>query len=211
MEIDFPDSRKISQTILFLSDYWDVRSRYENTVASGFPIRFDNLLSHKIKGIKIAIFEIHGNSSVRQNEISVIALLSKSLLGIDHVLMMSGRLSLRERKMLSDFSLPYFSKIGIQDKSGNITWLGHKPNNAGNARRNKEELIKEIIRMTQERECRVTELVYRCNLNYARTIEILDELMKKNYISMSYEDGHRKFRATMDGREYLKRMQSAGP
>ena len=208
METDFPDSRKISETILFLSDCWEVSNRYEHVDVTGFPIRFDNLLKHRIHGTKIGVLEVRGSTSSKQNQISAIGLMSRSLVGIDHILTLSGRLNTRERKMLSDLSLPHFRKIGIQDKSGSIKWLGQKSRNTKITRRDRTKLIKEIILMTQDHECRVTELVYNCNLNYAKAIEILDELIKKNYIAILYEDGHKKFRATKDGREYLKRMQS---
>ena len=208
MDISFPDSRNVSETILFLSGSWDVTSRYEHVDAAGFPIRFDNLLKHRTVGTKIAVLEVRGNASSRQNQLSAIALMSRSLVGIDHIAILSGKLNLREKKMLSDLSLLHYRKIGIQDKTGSIKWLGEKSRIVRTARRDKAELIKEIIQMTQDRECRVTELVYNCNLNYARAMQILDELIKKNYIAASYEDGHRKFRATKDGREYIRRMQS---
>ena len=208
MDIDFPDSHKLSEAILFFSDSWEVNNRYEHVDVTGFPIRFDNLLRHRIKGTKIAVLEVRGSANSRQNQISAIGLMSRSLERIDHIAILCGRLNSREKKMLSDLSLLHFRKIGIQDKSGSIRWLGGKSRETRIHRRDKTKLIKEIILMTQDHECRVTELVYNCNLNYAKAMEILNELIKKNYIAIFYEDGHRKFRATKDGREYLKRMQS---
>ena len=93
METDFPDSRKISETILFLSDCWEVSNRYEHVDVTGFPIRFDNLLKHRIHGTKIAVLEVRGSTSSKQNQISAIGLMSRSLVGIDHIVTLSGRLN----------------------------------------------------------------------------------------------------------------------
>ncbi|MBS7605874.1 MAG: winged helix-turn-helix domain-containing protein [Candidatus Bathyarchaeia archaeon] len=76
-------------------------------------------------------------------------------------------------------------------------------------RRSKIELYLEVLRAISKGVSKPTNIMYKCNLSWENSREILNFLLRQNLISVVDENGRKSYRLTERGREVLEYFSKA--
>lgn len=76
-------------------------------------------------------------------------------------------------------------------------------------RRSRLELYVEVLKVIGKGVNKPTNIMYKCNLSWINLKEILNFLLKQNFISVVDEDGRKTYRLTERGREVLEYFSRA--
>lgn len=76
-------------------------------------------------------------------------------------------------------------------------------------RRSRLELYVEVLKVIGKGVNKPTNIMYKCNLSWINLKEILNFLLKQNFISVVDEDGRKTYRLTERGREVLEHFSRA--
>lgn len=76
-------------------------------------------------------------------------------------------------------------------------------------RRSKLELYLEVLRAVSRGINKPTNIMYKCNLSWAISKEILDSLVEQNFISVIESNGRKVYRITEKGRRVLDYLVEA--
>ena len=208
MRVDLPDTMPAEDGIVFNSDRWEMMARFSYTGKSGINFRFDYVFTHRVTGLRAAVLKLSGNGQSRHNQISALSLISGSENDNVKLFIATKRLKGAEKIVVKSLNLNYIKKVGTFDHAQNITWIGESKSPCGGKKRDKTAVVRDIINLLEDHECKITELVYKCNLNYARATELIDELMVKKMIVADIHDGRKVFRVTREGTEFVRKLSS---
>ncbi len=79
-------------------------------------------------------------------------------------------------------------------------------------RRDRMRIMLDVMELLNERSSRITNIIYKCNLNYRTANELLDELIKKNYVQLrsdNYnESSYSLTKAGSDALQNVRKMYS---
>lgn len=112
------------------------------------------------------------------------------------------RLIIPIRKLV--YSVPQLA--GIQ---GSWEWGGSEQiinDNSSTHRRDKLTLMVDIMRLLDGEESRITNIVYRCNLNFKSGQKLVDEMIGKGYVRTETDKTTRTYTITSTGRKALKNL-----
>lgn len=70
-------------------------------------------------------------------------------------------------------------------------------------RRSRLELYLEVLRAVSRGVSKPTNIMYRCNLSWASSKEILDSLVEQNLVNFIEKEGRKIYRITDEGRRVL--------
>lgn len=78
-----------------------------------------------------------------------------------------------------------------------------------NKRRNRLEVIHDILRIIRERDGKIkpTHILYKCNLSHQMMDEYLNELIKKHFIIEKKTENSKTYLLTQKGQEYLEQYR----
>jgi len=72
-------------------------------------------------------------------------------------------------------------------------------------RRDRMKIMLDVMELLNSQSSRITNVVYKCNLNYKTAIELLNDLIRKNYVELRKEtDRENSYALTKTGREALQ-------
>ncbi len=208
MRVDLPDTMTAEDGIVFNSDRWEMMARFSYTGKSGINFRFDYVFTHRVTGLRAAILKLSGNGQSRHNQISALSLISGSENDNIKLFIATKKLKGTEKIVVKSLNLNHIKKVGTFDQAQNVTWIGESKSPCGGKKRDKAAVVRDIINLLEDHECKITELVYKCNLNYSRATELIDELMVKKMIVVDNHEGTKVFRATREGSEFVRKLSS---
>ena len=72
-------------------------------------------------------------------------------------------------------------------------------------KRDRMKIMLDVLNLLQDQDSRITNIIYKCNLNYRMASDLLDEMIKKNYVQVirNHNDPP-AYAVTKDGEEALK-------
>ncbi|EQB68140.1 MAG: hypothetical protein AMDU1_APLC00033G0021 [Thermoplasmatales archaeon A-plasma] len=80
-------------------------------------------------------------------------------------------------------------------------------------RRDRMRIMLDVMELLNEHSSRITNIIYKCNLNYRTANELLDELIKKNYVQLrkdnENESSYSLTKAGSDALQSVRKMYSA--
>ncbi|MCL4340552.1 MAG: hypothetical protein M1431_00425 [Candidatus Thermoplasmatota archaeon] len=80
-------------------------------------------------------------------------------------------------------------------------------------RRDRMRIMLDVMELLNEESSRITNIIYKCNLNYRSANELLDELIKKNYVQLRKDSENESFytltKAGNDAMQSARKMYSA--
>lgn len=71
------------------------------------------------------------------------------------------------------------------------------------SRRNEIEITKEVLSLAKVSAVTKTQIVYRCNLNFAYAQKLIDKLSMERLISFAEESGRKTYSTTSKGIDFL--------
>ncbi len=77
-------------------------------------------------------------------------------------------------------------------------------------RRDRLSVMVDIMELLDDRGSRITNIIYKCNLNYRSGLKIIDELIKKGYVKTEVEKSVTKYSITQSGSEALMYLRKYG-
>lgn len=77
-------------------------------------------------------------------------------------------------------------------------------------RRDRLSVMVDIMELLDDRGSRITNIIYKCNLNYRSGLKIIDELIKKGYVKTEVEESVTKYSITQSGSEALMYLRKYG-
>lgn len=208
MNEELPDTKFLEDSIAFDSDAWIVRSNASYSGKNNITFKFDFIFEHRISGLKVLMLKLSGSNKIRYNQLAILNLLLNSLDETIRVFVISCKWRHNEKKLLDALNSNLTKKVGVYDSTGKTKWYGEPENQHLSKKREKSAVIREIISLLGDHECKITEVVYKCNLNYAKASDLLSELIEKKMIMMDIQDGTKLFKATREGLEFARKLTS---
>jgi len=72
-------------------------------------------------------------------------------------------------------------------------------------KRDRMRIMLDVLNLLQDQDSRITNIIYKCNLNYRMASDLLDEMIKKNYVQViRNQNDPPAYAVTKDGEEALK-------
>ena len=207
MRVNFTDCSVKGHNAIFQGNKWSVIKNYEVKDRTGIPFRSDMVLQHKVTNETILILKLEKSLKFRRIQISTLGVMKRSLDNID-LAVVSPSIRRDEKLIIDSLGCMHLERLGISDSDGSIKWLCGENSNGISKRRDRTGMVREMMLLMKDHGCKITEVVYKCNLNYETATNILDDLIAKNLVAVSSDGGTKKYRITANGSEFVKMLSS---
>lgn len=215
---DFGDGLELKGDILAVDEaVWEIEERAVVTGLSGVKHTVDYYLKSKSNRTIIitkadadigAIYSAIGKLQVLKEDLDptevFVACQSKDLLGT--VSKMARQVGIRVISKLE----PSSAKNGFSAKNNSILGRGtlSSRNSAKKLRRDHTHLILEIMSLLRDEKSRITNIIYKCNLNHKTATNLIDELIEKGYLRIvESEESEKAYLLTREGSEALRTLE----
>lgn len=171
----------------------------------------ENLSAFVFNGdIKLILINLSGNTNNKMKSLSEVNNFYKDNAAIK-IALYSGIIDQKIKYYCSTYSIHLRKAIKLLNGDSEICIKIHKNrlmDKRINRRRNKDEIILNILETIMEADLNITNIVYRCNLNYKYCIDLIDSLIERKIIEATEEDRTIKYKITHSGMEYLHKLES---
>ncbi|MHB1709124.1 MAG: winged helix-turn-helix domain-containing protein [Thermoplasmataceae archaeon] len=187
--------------LIFNSEQWSLKHKSRVEEWSDIPMSFDYILRNRANNRIIVGMKLGAHKSCRISKIISLG----TLISRTDVIMSFAQSS---RKFSGD-ELNLISKSNIFP----IKLLeenGQENQNTGadvqTIKRSREEIVKQILIITQGKDCSITSIVYKCNLNYTYASKTLDLMVRKKLLAQLEKNDRKFYKATPAGDLFIKNM-----
>lgn len=162
--------------------------------------------------IKLILINLSGNTNNKMKSLSGVNNFYKNNAAIK-IALYSGIIDQKIKYYCSTYSIRLLKTIKLLNGDSEISIKVHKNRLMDkhiniNRRRNKDEIILNILETIMETDLNITNIVYRCNLNYKYCIDLIDSLIERKIIEATEEDRAIKYKITHNGMEYMHKLES---
>lgn len=159
---------------------------------------------------KMLFQELTGNKQDRLAQITTAIMLNSMGGGARFCLVARKHISHEERSIIKSNGIVLASKIGIIPNDGDVVWLFGSENRSKLKRRQRAEIVQEILSLLCDHPCRITEIVRKCNLNYESALSMLERLKQRDMVRITEDGGVKRVNITEKGITTLNQMLSGG-
>ncbi len=205
----------LKDDVLYLSpDVWTTRQDYSIPGISGVVHRVDFLAEsmdgHRIIGIRCESTEESIYRAIGMVHMASVDLDADFIFVISRCEDYEGSLlnALKLTKSPIVSSIRVGEKVYTADSGKNSTKKSSttvKQVSVMRTRRDRMRIMIDVMEFLDSQSSRITNLVYKCNLNYKTASELLDDLIKKKYVELRQDSGRESsYVLTKSGREALQ-------
>ncbi|AGO60988.1 winged helix-turn-helix domain-containing protein [Ferroplasma acidiphilum] len=162
--------------------------------------------------IKLVLINLSGNTNNKLKILSEVNNFYKNNT-VKKIALYSGIIDQKIKYYCNTYSISLMKTIKLLNGDLEISIKVHKnwlmENSVDkNRRRNKDEIILNILETIRETDLNITNIVYRCNLNYKYCIDLIDSMIEKKIIEATEQDKTIRYKITSYGIEYMHKLES---
>ncbi|MEM0156504.1 MAG: winged helix-turn-helix domain-containing protein [Thermoplasmataceae archaeon] len=205
---------KISNKSLTVPDSWSVIEKAKLNGISGFTHVID-LLAESSGGKRIGIlfvtedeaslYEALGRIQIMKNDLNVP--LRLVICVPDQMVNVATSLAVSPEILIVNEIRYRNARINKSDSS--VTKANSKNSSdymrKERVKRDRMKIMLDVLNLLQNQDSRITNIIYRCNLNYRMASDLLEEMIRKNYVQViRNRNDPPAYAVTKDGEEALK-------
>ncbi len=204
----------ISNGSLTVPDSWSVIEKAKLNGISGFTHVIDFLAESK-SGVKIgilfvtedeaAIYEALGKVHIMKSDlrepVNIVVCVPEWIGNIATSLAVSSKISIVNEVRYRNTRISKIASSVTKASSKNSSDYTKKER----VKRDRMKIMLDVLNLLQDQDSRITNIIYKCNLNYRMASDLLDEMIRKNYVQViRNQDNPPAYSVTKDGEEALK-------
>lgn len=207
LEIFLPDCRFDNDELIFDSHHWKEKSEKNKIDINGVTLSFDLCLSNAESGHVVAVQKLKRDAAERINQFALLSFFAKENPHVRIVLVKAGKFGWDLASQLDKFS-------GILVRHVSISGVDPLPpekfrlSAPEKKKRQKIEIVRDILQTAQDNSYGITELVHKCNLNFEFAMFIIDNLISRKLLAIDRVNGKRVIQVTDDGIHYLVKLSN---
>jgi predicted transcriptional regulator len=162
--------------------------------------------------IKLIMINLSGNTNNKLKSLLEVNDFYKNNT-IKKIALYSGIIDQKIKYYCSTNSIDLLKTIKFLNGDSEISIKVHKNrlidnNITKDKRRTKEEIVLNILETIRETDLNITNIVYRCNLNYKYCIDLVDSMIEKKIIGATEQDKAIRYKLTSYGIVYMHKLES---
>ena len=162
--------------------------------------------------IKLVLINLSGNTNNKLKILSEVNNFYKNNT-VKKIALYSGIIDQKIKYYCNTYSISLMKTIKLLNGDSEISIKVHKNWLMENSitkdkRRTKDEIVLNILETIRETDLNITNIVYRCNLNYKYCIDLVDSMIDKKIIDATEQDKTIRYKITNYGIAYMHKLES---
>ena len=158
------------------------------------------------------MINLSGNTNTKMKSLSEVNNFYKNNT-VKKIALYSGIIDQKIKYYCSTYSIDLLKTIKFLNGDSEISIKVHKnrpidTNITKDKRRTKDEIVLNILETIRETDLNITNIVYRCNLNYKYCIDLVDSMIDKKIIDATEQDKTIRYKITNYGIAYMHKLES---